>query len=54
VRNTFSPPKPLKQLGDALQEERFTIPLQTVQNLYEFISGRTAAVLKAKDGPTPY
>jgi hypothetical protein len=28
--------------------------LETVQNLYEFIPGRIAAVLKAKGGPTPY
>jgi hypothetical protein len=32
---------------DVLQEELYKIPLETVQNVYEFIP-RTAAVLKAK------
>jgi hypothetical protein len=53
VRNRFPPPTSLKQLEDVLQEELYKIPLQTVRNLYETIS-RTAAVLKAKDGQTPY
>jgi hypothetical protein len=43
----------LKQLED-VNEERYQIPQQTVQNLYESIPRRTAAVLKAKGGPTPY
>jgi hypothetical protein len=54
VRNRFVPPISLKQLEDVLQEERYNILLQTVQNLYESIPRRIAAVLKAKDGPTPY
>jgi hypothetical protein len=54
VRSRFPPPTSLKQLEDGLQEEWYKIPLETVQNLYESIPRRTAAVLKAKDGPTPY
>jgi flagellar biosynthesis/type III secretory pathway M-ring protein FliF/YscJ len=42
------------QLEDVIQEERYKIPLETVQNLYESIPRRIAAVLKAKVGPTPY
>jgi hypothetical protein len=53
MRNRFPPPTSLKQLEDVLQEERYKIPLQTVENLYESIL-RTAAVFKAKGGPTPY
>jgi hypothetical protein len=53
VRNRFLPPTPLKQLEDVLQEEWYKIPLQIVQNLYESIPRRTAAVLKAKRGPLP-
>jgi hypothetical protein len=54
VGNRFPPPTSLKQLEDVFQEEWYKILLQTVQNLYESIPRRTAAVLKAKDGPTPY
>jgi hypothetical protein len=54
VRNTFPPPTSLKQPEDVLQDEWYKIPIETVQNLYESISRRTAAVLKAKGGPTPY
>jgi hypothetical protein len=50
ARNRFPPPTSLKQLEDVLQEEWYKIPLQTVQNLYEAIPRRTAAVLKAKGG----
>jgi hypothetical protein len=53
VRNRFPPPTSVKQLDDVLQEEWYKIPLQTVQNLYEYIPKRTAAMLKAKGGPTP-
>jgi hypothetical protein len=42
----FPPPTSLKQLEDVLQEECYKIPLDTVQNLYESIPRRTAAVLK--------
>jgi hypothetical protein len=52
VRYRFPPPTPLKELEDVLQEEWYKIPLETVQNLS--IPERTAAVLKAKGGPTPY
>jgi hypothetical protein len=54
VRNRFPPPTSLKQLEHVLQEEWYKIPLETVQNLYESLPRRTAAVLKAKGGPTPY
>jgi hypothetical protein len=54
VGNRFPPPTSPKQREDVLQEEWYKIPLQTVQNLYELISGRIAAVLKAESGPTPY
>jgi hypothetical protein len=53
VRKRFPSPTSLKQLEDVLQEEGYKIQLDIVQNLYEFIR-RTAAVLKAKGGPTPY
>jgi hypothetical protein len=52
--NRFPPPTSLKQHEDVLQEEWYKIPLKTVQNLYETIPRRTAAVLKAKFDPTPY
>jgi hypothetical protein len=54
VRNRFPSPTSLKQLENVLQEEWYKIPLETVQNLYEFIPSRIAAVLKQKGGPTPY
>jgi hypothetical protein len=53
VRNRFLPPAFLKQLEDVLHEKWYTIPLETVQNLYESIPRRIAAVLKAKSSPTP-
>jgi hypothetical protein len=52
VRDRFPLPTSLKYLEDILQEERYKIPLETVQNLYESIPRSTAAVLQAKDGPT--
>jgi hypothetical protein len=54
VRNRFPPPTSLKQPEYVLEEEWYKIPLETVQNLYESIPRRTAAVLKAKIGPKPY
>jgi hypothetical protein len=48
VRNRFPSPKSLKQIEDVLQEERYKIPRETVQNLYESIRRRIASVLKAK------
>jgi hypothetical protein len=47
VRNRFPPPSFLKQLEDVLQQEWYKIPLKTVQNLFESIPRRIAAVLKA-------
>jgi hypothetical protein len=54
VRNRFPTPTSLKQLEDVFQEEWYKILLETVQNLYESIPRRIAAVLKAKHGSTPY
>jgi hypothetical protein len=54
ARSRFPPPTSLEQLEDVLQEELYKIPLETVQNLYESIPRRTAAVLKAKGCSTPY
>jgi hypothetical protein len=54
VRNRFPPPTSLQQLEDVLQEEWHKIPLETVQNVHESIPRRTAAIFKAKGGPTPY
>jgi hypothetical protein len=53
VKNRFTHPTSLKQLGETLQEEWYKIPLETVQNLYKSIS-MTATVLKAKGHPTLY
>jgi hypothetical protein len=54
VRNRFPPPISLKQLEDILQEEWYKILLETVRNLYESISRRIVALLKAKSGPTQH
>jgi hypothetical protein len=54
VRDIFSPPTSLKQLDDVLLEEWYKILLETVQNLYESIPRRTAAILKVEGGPAPY
>jgi hypothetical protein len=54
VWNIFLPPTSLKQLEVVLREEYYKIPLETVQNLYEPIPRRTAAVFKAESGPSPY
>jgi hypothetical protein len=54
VRNRFPPPKSLKPLEDAFEEEWYELPLETVQNLYESIPKRSRAVLKKKCGPTRY
>jgi hypothetical protein len=54
MRNRFPHPTSLKQDEGVLLEERYKIPLETVQNLYESISRRIAAILKTKGAPTPY
>jgi hypothetical protein len=54
VRNRFPPPTSLKQLEDFLQEEWYTIPLETVRNLYKPIPRKIPAVLKAEGGSAPY
>jgi hypothetical protein len=52
MKNRFPPLTSLKELEDALQEEWFEFPLETVQNLYKSILRRTADVLKANSDPT--
>jgi hypothetical protein len=54
VRNRFPPRISPKQVEDVLQEEWYKILLESVQTLHESIPRRTAAVLKAEGGPTPY
>jgi hypothetical protein len=54
VRNVFPPSTSLKLLDDVLQAEWYKIQLEIVQNLYESIPRRIAAVLKAEGGPRPY
>jgi len=49
VRNIF-PPSSLKQL----EEEWYSIPLETNQNLHESIPRRIKALLQMNGGPTPY
>jgi hypothetical protein len=51
--NRCPPTTSLKELEDVFNEEWYKIPVETVQSVYEFISGRIAAVLKAKVGPAP-
>jgi hypothetical protein len=52
--NMFPTPTSVKQVESVLLEEWYKIPLETVQNLYESVPRRIAAVLKAKGAPTPY
>jgi hypothetical protein len=54
MRNRFPPPTSLKATCKFSSRRIYKILLETVQNLQEFISRRTAAVLKAKDGPKTY
>jgi hypothetical protein len=54
VRNRFPLPASLEKLEYFLKGEWYKIPLETVQNLYESISGRTASVFKERGGPVPY
>jgi hypothetical protein len=42
------------QLEDVLLEEWYSIPLGTIQNLYESILRKIQAVLQANGGPNPY
>jgi hypothetical protein len=43
-----------EQFVDVLQEEEEETPLETVQNMYQFIPRRTTAAMKAKCHPAPY
>jgi transposase len=52
TRNRFPRTISVKQLEDVHQEEWYKIPLETFQNLYEFIPRWIAAIMKAKGGPT--
>jgi hypothetical protein len=54
AKNRLPPPTSLKQFEHDLQEKWYKILLETVQNLYEPIPRRTAAILKAKGSPDPY
>jgi len=49
VRSRF-PPLSLKQV----EEEWYSIPLETIRNLHESTARRIQAVLQANGGPTPY
>jgi len=49
VRSRF-PPLSLKHL----EEECYSMPLETIQNLHESIPRRIQAVLQANGGPTPH
>jgi len=49
VRSRF-PPSSLKQL----EEEQYSIPLQTIQILHESVPRGIQAVLQANGGPSPY
>jgi hypothetical protein len=53
VRERFPPPTPLKHLEDVLEDKWHKLLLQTVQNFYESILRRIAALLKAEGGPMP-
>jgi hypothetical protein len=50
----FPPPSSVKQLEDVFCEEWYSIPLETIQNLYESVPNSIQAVLQANVGPTPY
>jgi hypothetical protein len=54
VRNRLTPPTSLKEPEDVLQEDWYKILPEIIKNLCESIPRRIAAVLKAKNGPTPY
>ena len=53
VISTVPPPSSLRQPEDVLHRQRYSIPLQNVQNLYQSTARRTQAVLQANGGPTP-
>jgi len=42
------------QPEDVLLEEQYSIPLETIQTLYESIPRRIQVVLQANGDPTPY
>jgi hypothetical protein len=54
VRSRLPPPSSVKQLEDVLHKERYSSPLETVQNLCESTAIRTQDALLANGGPTPY
>jgi hypothetical protein len=54
MRSRFPPPSSLSELEDVLHEEWYSIPLQTIQNIYEYIPRRIQAVLQANGGPSLY
>jgi hypothetical protein len=52
MRSRFPPPSSLNELEDVLHEEWYSIPLETIQNIYEYIPRRIQSVLQANGGPT--
>ena len=48
VRSRFPPPSSLNVLEDVLHKERYSSPLETVQNLYESIAMRTQTCFTGK------
>ena len=51
MRSRFPPPSSLSELED-VHEEWYSIPLETIQNIYEYIPRRIQSVLQANGGPT--
>jgi hypothetical protein len=54
VRSNFPSPSSLRQLEDVLHVERYSIPLETIQNLHKSVPRRIQVVLQANVGPTPH
>jgi len=53
MRSRFPPQSSLKQLEDVLQEEWYSIPLETLHNLRQSIPRRIPTALQTNDGPNP-
>jgi hypothetical protein len=54
VRSRLPSPSSLKQLEDVLHEQRYSIALETVQDLRESAPKWLQAVLEAYSGQTPF
>jgi len=46
VSDRFPPPSSLKQLEDVLREELYSIPLQTIQNLWVYSKKETSCITR--------